>query len=169
LGCGPCVSEMRQFDALLKGREKEISVISISIDDSKYWKSPNSPYLNNSVSNWKFYALDSQLITDRKKYLRDLFNFKFVPAYLVVDKEGRILEVPRSAVFYIKENYCYKNWISYLWSEMVFEKEYVFLRVMSIPYTILFWLIVLIRLIIKRKKARKAKETANTRSCSLAD
>jgi thiol-disulfide isomerase/thioredoxin len=158
VGCAPCVSEMRQFDSLLKGREKEISVISISIDDSKYWKTPNSPFLNNTVSNWKFYALDSKSLPNKRKYLYDLFNFKLVPANIVVNKEGRIIEIPQSAVAYIKENYCYKNWILYYWSEVVFRKDYILLKVMFIPYSILFWLIILIRLIIK-KKTRKTKET----------
>ncbi|MDP4239829.1 MAG: hypothetical protein Q8904_10220 [Bacteroidota bacterium] len=45
VGCAPCVSEMRQFNSLLKGKEKEISVFSISIDDADYWKRPNSPFL----------------------------------------------------------------------------------------------------------------------------
>lgn len=152
VGCAPCISEMKQFDMLLKGREKEISVISISIDDAEYWKNPNSPFLTKTASNWEFYALDSKSIPDRGKYLYDLFNFNYFPSYIVVDKKGNIIEVPKSAVAYIKENYFYKNWILFFWKEILFSKDYILLRVMFIPYTILFWLTILIRLIITKKK-----------------
>lgn len=151
-GCAPCVFEMKQFDALLKGRENEISVFSISIDDAKYWRNPNSPFHTKTVNNWKFYALDSNALPDKSKYLRDLFNFKRFPSYIVVDKKGNIIEVPRSAVFYIKENYCYKNWISFFWTEVLFAKDYILFQVMFIPYTILFWLTIVIGLKIKKKK-----------------
>jgi thiol-disulfide isomerase/thioredoxin len=158
VGCSPCVFEMNQFNTLLKGREKEISVFSISIDDAKYWKTPNSPFLNKTVNNWKFYALDSKSLPDKGKYLHDLFNFNHFPSYIVVDKKGDIIEVPNSAVVYIKENYCYKNWILFFWTEILFRKDYMFLQFLFIPYTILFWLTTLIRLIIK-KKSIKTKET----------
>jgi len=151
VGCAPCVNEMRQFDALLKGKDKEISVFSISIDDAKYWKNPNSPFLTKTVSNWKFYAMDSKALADKNKYLQDLFNFKHFPSYIVIDKKGNIIEVPISAVAYIEENYCYKNWILCFWTEVLFTKDYILFQVMFIPYTILFWLIILIRLIIKKK------------------
>lgn len=165
MGCAPCVCEMKQFDSLLKGREKEISVFSISIDDAKYWKNPNSPFLTKTVNNWKFYALDSKSLPDKKKYIHDLFNFNHFPSYIVIDKKGNIIEVPLSAVDYIKENYCYKNWIQFFWTEILFTKDYILLKVMFIPYTILFWLTVLIGLLIRkktRKKTRKIKETPST-------
>ena len=151
VGCAPCVSEMRQFDALLKGKEKEISIFSISIDDANYWKNPNSPFLTKTVNNWKFYALDSKALPDKNTYLRDLFNFNHFPSYIVVDKKGNIIEVPKSAVVYIKENYCYKNWILFFWTECLFTKDYILFQVMFIPYTILFWLTILIGFIIKKK------------------
>jgi len=160
VGCAPCVFEMKQFDALLKGKEKEISVFSISIDEAKYWKTPNSPFINKTVSNWKFYALDSKSITDKGKYLHDLFHFNHFPSYIVVDKKGNIIEVPKSAVDYIKENYCYKNWISFFWTEHLFTKDYILFQILFIPYTILFWLTILIGLIIKNKR-KKRKEILN--------
>lgn len=165
VGCTPCVFEMKQFDDLLKGREKEISVFSISIDNAKYWKNPNSPFLTKTVNNWKFYALDSKALPDKNKYLQDLFNFKHFPSYIVVDKKGNIIEVPISAVAYIKENYCYKNWILYFWSEVIFRKDYILLQVMFLPYTVLFWLTILIGLIIK-KKTRKTKKTIDNQTPS---
>jgi hypothetical protein len=65
VGCSPCISEMEQFSSLLKGRENEITIYSISIDDSQYWKIPNSPFLKYSAINWKFYSLDSKSLTDK--------------------------------------------------------------------------------------------------------
>jgi thiol-disulfide isomerase/thioredoxin len=158
VGCAPCVSEMRQFDALLKGKEKEISIFSISIDDAKYWKNPNSPFHTKTVDNWKFYALDSKALPDRHKYLQDLFNINHFPSYIVVDKEGNIIEVPISAVTYIKENYYFKNWIFYFWDEILFTNDYILFKMMCIPYTILFWLTVFIINTIKRKSGKIIKE-----------
>ncbi len=57
VGCGFCVYEMSQFNDLLKGREKDISVISISVDAAEYWKTPNAPYLTNTSNNWTFFGL----------------------------------------------------------------------------------------------------------------
>jgi len=161
VGCAPCISEMRQFDALLKGREKEISIFSISIDDAKYWKNSNSPFLTKTVNNWKFYGLNSKKLPDKNKYLQDLFNINHFPSYIVVDKKGNIIEVPKSAVAYIKENYRYKNWVLFFWTEYLFTNDYMLFKVMFIPYTILFWLTILIRLIIK-KRIRKRKELPGT-------
>lgn len=161
VGCTPCVTEMRQFNALLKGKEKEISVFSISIDDAKYWENPNSPFLTKTVDNWKFFTLDSKALPDKNKYLHNLFNFSHFPSYIVVDKKGNIIEVPKSAVAYIKENYCFKTWIFYFWNEILFENDYILFKMMFIPYTILFWLIVFVMIKIKRKSI-KAKETPST-------
>lgn len=158
MGCYPCLFEMQQFNSLLKGREKEISVFSISIDDAEYWKKPNSPFLTKTVSNWKFYKIDSKAITDKSKYLHNLFNFNRFPSYIVVDNKGNIIEVPGSAVTYIKENYCYKNWILYFWGELLFAKDYILLKVIFFPYTILFWLTIIIISRIK-KKSKTTKET----------
>jgi len=151
IGCAPCVSEMRHFDSLLKGREKEISVFSISTDCTKFWRIPNSPFFNKTVNNWKFYALDVKALPNNYKYLQDLFNFIHFPSYLVVDKNGKIIDVPHSAVSYIKENYCYKNWILFFWTECLFTKDHILFNVMFIPYTILVWLTILIKFLIKKK------------------
>jgi len=154
VGCTACVSEMRNFDALLKGKEKEISVFSISIDDAKYWKTLNSPYLTKTSNNWKFYALDSKSLPDKGKYLHSMFKMKHFPFYIVLDKKGKIIEVPGSAVAYIKENYFYKNWISFFWAEILFTKDFVLFKVMFIPYSILFWLTIFISWMIKNKSKK---------------
>ncbi|MBL0359433.1 MAG: redoxin domain-containing protein [Chitinophagaceae bacterium] len=36
--CVPCIVEMNQFEEHLKGKEQEIAVISISVDDAAAWK-----------------------------------------------------------------------------------------------------------------------------------
>ena len=51
-GCTFCIYEMNQFNSLLKERENEISVYSISIDDSKYWENPNSPFTYKTVNKY---------------------------------------------------------------------------------------------------------------------
>ncbi len=167
VGCAPCLTEMRQFNAILKGREKEITIFSISIDEARYWKNPNSPYLTKTASNWKFYGLDSKVLTDKNKYLHDLFNISHFPSYIVVDQKGKIVEVPKSAGAYIKENYHYKNWILFFWAEFLFTKDYILFQVMFIPYTILFWLAILIGWIIKSRKKRLKKHLATNTGLKL--
>ena len=158
-GCAFCVYEMNQFNSLLKGRENQISVYSISIDDSKYWQNPNSPYAKRTVNNWNFYALDSKSIPDKNKYLLEMFNINRFPSYLVVDNLGNIIEMPLSATAYIKENYFYKNWIFYFWYEILFNNDYILFKMMCIPYTILFWLTIFITTKIKRKSRIQTSST----------
>lgn len=154
-GCPPCVHELGQYESLLKGRENEISIYSISIDDTKYWKSlflkdTNFPVLRNKVKNWKHYAFDSTL-SDKGKYLHKLYNIKRFPFFIVVDNKGKITEVPTSAVSYIKENYQYKNFVLYFWNEIFFAKDFVLIRLLFIPYTILFWLATFLIFILKKE------------------
>lgn len=155
VGCGFCVYEMSQFNDLLKGREKEISVISISVDATEYWKTPNSPYLNNTSNNWAFYGLKSKSLEENRKSLNGLYNVTLFPSYLVVDNKGVIIDAPHSAVKYIKENYCYKNWVFYLWNESIFRKDLIVFTMSSVPYTIVFWTTALVVMLVKRRKAKK--------------
>ena len=154
VGCGFCVYEMNQFNDLLKGREKEISVISISVDAAEYWKTPNSPYLTNTSNNWTFFGLESKSLEENRKSLNGLYNVTLFPSYLVVNNKGVIIDVPHSAVLYIKENYCYKNWVITFWKEILFTKDCILFYVMSGPYTIMFWITVLVVMLVKRRKSK---------------
>ena len=113
----PCIEELNQFANLLPGKEKKISIISISINQPWLWyktfkeHSGRFAFLNNKLSNWSHFVLQSSengklkntISTDRSLELQKTYNVTFFPAYFVVDKKGIILTRPESAVDYIKE------------------------------------------------------------------
>ncbi len=111
--CAPCIAEMKQFAALLAGREKKITVMSLSINRFVPWKNALSgknkifSFLT-SVPNWKHYILQSPagetggvISNTRTDELREKYKVLFYPAYFVVDKEGKILARPQSAVTFM--------------------------------------------------------------------
>ena len=114
--CPPCVDEMKQFENLLKGKEKRLNVVSISINGYGLWKSilekpfGRFSFLSNNVNNWKHYNLQSlederlknNVPMDSQEQLQRDLNVTFYPAYFILDRSGVILSRPVSAVDYIK-------------------------------------------------------------------
>jgi len=102
--CPPCIEEMKQFAGVLKGKDKEINVFSISINGNTIWKSimkePKGrfSFLSSHLSNWKHYNLQSQenenlknnIPMDNIKELQEKLNVAFYPAYFVLDRSGII-------------------------------------------------------------------------------
>ena len=115
--CPPCISEMNQFATELSGKNKRISVISISINQFWLWKKTlkehtgRFEFLDNSLSNWTQYVLETKndeklkndISVDRLLDLQKAYNVTFFPAYFVVDRNGMIQERPVSAVDYISK------------------------------------------------------------------
>ncbi len=112
--CAPCIEEMKQFPALLKGKEGQVSVYSISVNQYWLWKKTLSDvkfaFLSSEVPNWKHLTLRSvfpssfknKFSGDRLAELEDLYGIKGFPAYFVLDNAGKIIERPESAVAYLK-------------------------------------------------------------------
>lgn len=115
--CPPCIEEMKQFPDLIKGKETKISIFSLSLTQFWLWqktvKEHKSPFefLDNQIPNWKQYNLmtkdnprfKNELSSDRLKELRHLYKVTANPAYFVVDRNGKILSRPWSAVQFLKE------------------------------------------------------------------
>lgn len=113
--CAPCIEEMTQFVQLLPGKEKKISVISLSINNFPLWKktldehSGHFSFLAAGLSNWKHYNLLSaqevkqQVPSDRLEELREKYDVQFFPAYFVLNKNAIIQSRPSSAVKFISE------------------------------------------------------------------
>jgi hypothetical protein len=113
--CAPCIAEMTEFAKMLLGKEMEITVISISINNFPLWKktldehSGRFSFLAAGLQNWKHYNLLSaqevkqQVPTDRLDELREKYDVQFFPAYFVLDKNGIIQSRPPSAVKFISE------------------------------------------------------------------
>ena len=115
--CPPCIKELNQFADVLVGKEKKISVISISINQPWLWAeilkahTGRFAFLQNKRSNWKQYVLQTanneklknNISSDRVSELQKRYNVTFFPAYFVVDRNGIIQARPVSAVNYIKQ------------------------------------------------------------------
>jgi thiol-disulfide isomerase/thioredoxin len=111
--CAPCIAEMKQFASLLAGKEKKITIISLSINRFAPWKDALSGHNKTfsfltAVPNWKHYILQSPedetggvISNKRTDELREKYKVFFYPAYFVVDKEGKILARPQSAVAFM--------------------------------------------------------------------
>lgn len=111
--CAPCIAEMKQFEELLKGKEKKITIMSLSINRFAPWKDALSGHNKTfsfltAVPNWKHYILQSPagetggvISNKRADELREKYKVFFYPAYFVVDKEGKILARPQSAVAFM--------------------------------------------------------------------
>jgi hypothetical protein len=107
---------MSQFAELIKGRDGQISIISISVTGFPFWKglfvnkNPRYAFLDNSLPNWHHVnlrskdhpALKNLVSSDRLAELTNKWHVTFFPAYFVINKEGKILARPESAVEYIK-------------------------------------------------------------------
>lgn len=115
--CPPCNKEMSQFEQLLKGKDNEIRVYSISVSSFATWKelflqsSQKYSFLKNKIPNWVHLNLKSEddprlkntISFDRLNELQTKLSVSFVPAYFVLDSSGKIIATPVSAVEYIKE------------------------------------------------------------------
>lgn len=113
--CAPCIAEMKQFAELLKGKEKKVTIISLSINRFQPWrdalsgKNKTFSFLT-AVPNWKHYVLQSPpgesggvISIKRVEELRIKYDAFYYPSYFVVDKEGKILARPQSAVAYMAD------------------------------------------------------------------
>ena len=114
--CPPCNAEMSQFKELIEGKDKRISIISISLSSFKDWKnlftneSARYSFLKTKLSNWQHLNLKSNddpqlhntISEDRFSELKDKLSVSFFPSYFIINKEGIIEARPISAVEYMK-------------------------------------------------------------------
>ncbi len=147
--CPECIKEMAQFAKLLKGNEKKISLLSLSIDFPIPWKKlfdkPKPPFefLSSNLINWKHGNIQTpDSFEYAGKYIEMKLNSNHYPAYFIIDRNGIIRETPISAVDYIKTTI--NNQSSYLlYIKKVFQTKaittYIFMII--IFYTVLFILL----------------------------
>lgn len=114
--CPPCIKEMQQFADLLKGKEGKVQVVSVSINQPWYWmeaiqgKNQRLTFLKMNVSNWRHVAMTTKddpkfrnsMSTERIRSLENRYSVSFYPAYFVLDRNGKILKRPHSAVEFLK-------------------------------------------------------------------
>ncbi len=117
--CPYCLAEMKQLSILLPGRENELELVSISIDDYAGWKAAVTgsdqryAFLRNNLPNWKQLLLnfpkDSAGKNTNAKQLVALLQVTGFPTFFVLDQQGVIIATPVSAVAYIRQVYEKEN------------------------------------------------------------
>lgn len=106
--CPGCIIEMRQFEEALKGKEKQIGIVSVCIDDSAtFIKAMDGgfPALGfiKTLPNWHHALLNYPAQgSDNNHELANQLAVTGYPSFFVLDKKGIIKETPPSAVNYIK-------------------------------------------------------------------
>jgi thiol-disulfide isomerase/thioredoxin len=148
-GCKPCLEEMKFFPELLKKYDSELAIMSISIDPKekteylleqkpKPWN-----FLVSNNKNWTFY-------NDNRKDQSLVYELKIAeyPTYLLFDKKGDLISTPNNGIAAVE------NELSGIFGhDLTFKTDrYKELSekfpYLVIPYTILFFLILFIQLLI---------------------
>ena len=113
--CPTCLDEMKQFETVLKGAEKKLTVISICIDDYSVWKKlfkePSGAwaFLAKPVANWQHLVIKrnagadpSTAYEENSNMLGEKLGVTSYPGIFVVNREGKIIAIPETAVGFIK-------------------------------------------------------------------
>ena len=113
--CGPCLKDMKRFKNLLAGKDKEIRIISISINNEIEWKRSlkKFSFLSNPVSNWQHLLMKpgedpdptSKISGPNVTTLRKRFDSGAFPMYFVLDKTGTIKATPFSAADFLSDKF----------------------------------------------------------------
>lgn len=166
--CPPCITEMKEFKELIRGREKKISVTSVSINSFKEWRKvfnqDNSmfAFLGDTISNWRHVVLKSSIDpklnnvipSDNIKRLAAVYQTNTFPTYLVLDNRGYIIATPPSAVDYIKTSVLGKNrFYSFLTNKLTWGGAHIWIPKLLIEYSGCFWIAIILFYSIKRKRS----------------
>lgn len=116
--CPGCIAEMSGFSSILKGKEQDISIISISIDPQDAWLKtlagnfPPLSFISKPVKNWHHLRVNfpgSDTGKNNAQHLSEILHVTGYPSYFVLDKNGLIKATPASAVNYIKTSFSNQN------------------------------------------------------------
>jgi hypothetical protein len=116
--CPGCISEMSGFGNLLKGKEQDISIISVSIDPKQAWLKtlagdfPPLSFISKPVENWHHLQVNfpgSDTGKNNAEHLSEILKVTSYPSYFVLDKNGVIKATPASAVNYIQTSFSNEN------------------------------------------------------------
>jgi len=156
--CPPCLQEMKQFKNLISGKDKEIRIISISINSYNEWSrvlkssSDRFSFLSVPLSNWEHLLmrsvedlkLNNEIAGDNLKALSNRFQSQNFPMYFVVDKTGTIIASPFSAVDFIKSKVYKQNKIIHFFTDKrSWSRLYSILFGSLVQYSGYCWLLIL--------------------------
>jgi len=150
---------MKQFKNLITGKDKEIRIISISINSYTEWKRVlNSSYkkfsfLSAPVSNWEHLMmrstvepkLNNEISGENIDTLSNRFQSHNFPMYFVVDKTGTIIACPFSAVEFINNKlYKQNKIIRFFTTKRTWSLLYSIIFSSLVQYSGYYWLLILI-------------------------
>ena len=156
--CLPCLQEMKQFKKLISGKDKEIKIISISINNYKEWtrvlksSSNRFSFFSARLSNWEHLLmrsgedpkLNNEIPGDNLNTLSNRFQSQNFPMYLVVDKTGTIIASPFSAVDFIKNKlYKQNKIIKFFTNKRTWSRLYSIVFSSLVQYSGYYWLLIL--------------------------
>jgi thiol-disulfide isomerase/thioredoxin len=157
--CPPCLQEMKQFKNLISGKDKEIRIISISINSYSEWtrvlksSSNRFSFLSVPLSNWEHLLmrsvedpkLNNEIPGDNLKTLSNRFQSQNFPMNFVVDKTGTIIASPFSVVDFIKSKvYEQSKTIHFFTDKRTWSRLYSILFSSLVQYSGYYWLLILI-------------------------
>ena len=163
--CPPCIMEMKNYKRLIEGHEKEISIVSISINNYGIWKelfsgkSSAFQFLIDSSANWRHLVLKSKLYpklknilpSDNIETIANTFQTNEFPAYLVVNRNGLIVATPASAVDFIRVKlYGRSEFFSFLINPITWVHIQAWLPQLLLMYSGFFWIVLMVVLLVKR-------------------
>ena len=156
--CLPCLQEMKQFPNLITGKDKDINIISISINSNNEWKrvwsssSKKFSFLSSSLSNWEHLVmrsgedpqLNSEIPGDNLETLSNRFQSHNFPMYFVVDRTGTIIATPFSAVDFIKNRLYKQNKINQFFTNTrTWPRLYSVIFNALVQFSGYYWLLIL--------------------------
>jgi cytochrome oxidase Cu insertion factor (SCO1/SenC/PrrC family) len=157
--CLPCLQEMKQFKTLITGKDKEIRIISISINSYTEWKrvlnssSKKFSFLSAPISNWEHLVmrstedpkLNNEISGENIETLSNRFQSNNFPMYFVVDKTGTIIASPFSAVEFIKNKlYKQSKIMQFFTNKRTWSRLYSIIFSSLVQYSGYYWLLILI-------------------------
>jgi len=153
--CPPCIADIKKYSTLIKGKEKKISVVTVSINSYKLWrnlfKNKRFEFLSDSVNNLTHLVLKSaeaselnnDIPGDNHQLLQNTFQSTKFPMYFVLDKKGTIVATPFSLSEYLSVDIPKKNrFIYFLTNKETWSTDYLFIPLAFVEFSGFYWIII---------------------------
>lgn len=126
------------------------------------------PYLNKRISNWEHFVVADTTFTrsdgnivrmSGSQFLIKKLGIQYFPSYLVLDKNGVLIELPENGVNFIKKIVYNQSGFRIFWSTEKFKRQSVPMLIIGfVIYSIMYWLIILITFLIRKHIKSKAND-----------
>lgn len=164
--CVHCLQAMSQHDSLLTKSHGQYTLISINTDNLSTFqqllsKDSKFEFLQNRINNWQHYCLSTGKVHPHQ-VLNDLYGISYYPAYIVINRDLEIINMPQNSIIYINNNFINKFpfWHTTFKQFKINEGlKWAVLIIIAI-FSGAYWVVIGLILVVKR---RKKKPTINFR------